>query len=206
MVSGEHDRSRLEAAGLLACVARVPEHAARIWAAAGPSLVSAMLVGGGCIRRSSSGGGGGGGSGTAAAASGRTPGWAGARRLQRAAALALKALIKPSEWEPEAVRRQRRIEVLQWAGGLGPLLAMVGGGAAAPGAAGGGECNGGGAAGSQELVLAAAACLRSVVLVPEAAQAAAGECDATRPLMLCGWSRCRLCLFAACCAPHRRQL
>lgn len=147
---GTHDRSRLEAASLLACIARVPELAAQIWGACSQALIRSML----CTHQPGF----------------NTPGWAGQRRLQRASALAIKALIEPSEWEPEAVRQQRRLEVLQAAGGLAPLVALMGRDAAG---------------GSLELELAAAACVRFVALVPQAAQAAVGEClrEACLPLL-----------------------
>lgn len=167
MAAGHHDRSRLEAAGLLACAARVPELAARVWGSAAPALAAALL------REPPPGG--------VAAATAGTPGWAGQRRLQRAAGLALKALLEPSEWEPDAVRAVRRREVLRMVG-LGPLLALAAGLAGSSGrrSSGGGSDNGDCDSGSgrgaphAELQLAAAAILRFVVLVPEAAQEVAG--------------------------------
>jgi hypothetical protein len=167
---GPHERSHVEATRLLACLACVPELAPGVWAAGAPGLIAAMLGRGERGRRSTTadeegcGGGDGGRSAAVPAVLPATPGWAGKRQLQLAAALALKALIEPSEWEAEAVRNTRRHEALQRAGGLGPLVAL-----AADGGSSTGTCGA-----TRDLAAAAAACLRFVALVPQAAQAAVG--------------------------------
>ena len=152
MLTGDHDRSRLEAARLLACVSRLPDVAPRVWGLAGAALIAALM--GPCTGCSSS-------------PTAGTPGWAGQRKLQCEAGLAIKALLEPSEWEPEPSRHARRLDVLR-AGGLAPLMALAAGNVVVAGSTGG-------QGSSQELALAAAACFRFVALVPEAAAAAVGE-------------------------------
>ena len=156
-VHGGHARTQLEAVRLIACAARAPQHAARLWAAAGPALVDALLRG-----RSASLPG----PATAAAEAGPEPAWTGQRALRRTAALALKALIEPSAGSAEAAAQARRLEVLQLCGGFAQLLVL----AAPASAARDGSC-----CGDPEMALAAAAVLRFVALVPDAAQALLGE-------------------------------
>ncbi|GBF96059.1 hypothetical protein Rsub_08935 [Raphidocelis subcapitata] len=176
---GPHERSRVEATRLLACLACVPELAPGVWAAGAAGLIAAMLGRGERGRRSTTadeegcGGGDGGRSAAVPAVLPATPGWAGKRQLQLAAALALKALIEPSEWEAEAVRNRRRHEALQRAGGLGPLVAL-----AADGGSSTGTCGA-----TRDLAAAAAACLRFVALVPQAAQAAVAEAGCAEALV-----------------------
>jgi hypothetical protein len=177
---GPHERSRLEATRLLARLACVPALALRVWAASSAGLLAAMLgrgetgwmdavegvgsttltchSGSGCNDADSRG--------RSAAVPLATPGWAGKRQLQLAAALALKALIEPSEWEAEAVRNARRLEALRRAGGLRPFVAL---------AADGGSGSSSSCGAAMNLAMAAAACLRFVALIPQAAQAAVGE-------------------------------